>query len=241
MSDNAVDEALRRARVLTFDCYGTLVDWRAGLTAALDDLFGPLPRERMNEIFTAYLTTEALVESGSYRSYREVLSTVLSELAWQFDLDIPSDAQGESADRRDALAESLPSWPIFEDTTESLHRLQRRYRLGVLSNVDRDLFAETQRRIGVTFDFVVTAQDVRSYKPAHAHFRDADAGLPRYAEAHEVLHVAQSLFHDGAAARELNLAYVWINRYNQENDTDVAPLATFPDLRSLADRLVGAR
>lgn len=230
MTTDAFDTALVRTQTLTFDCYGTLVDWRAGLTGALRDLFGPLPPEQMDKMFAAYLDIEALVESGPYRSYREVLSLVLTELSWQFDLTVPPE-------RRDALADSLCEWPLFSDTAKALRRLQRWYRLGVLSNIDRDLFAQTQRRLGVTFDFVVTAEDVRSYKPAHGHFCSVESGLSRYADRPTVLHIAQSLFHDGAAATELGLAFVWINRYKQRNSTDVKPLATFTDLCGLADLL----
>ncbi len=230
MTTNTFDTVLAHTQTLTFDCYGTLVDWRAGLTGAFRDLFGPLPPEQMDKLFAAYLDIEALIESAPYQSYREVLSRALAELAWQFDLSVPPESRG-------ALGDSICDWPMFPDAAKSLRRLQRWYRLGVLSNIDRDLFDETQRRLGVTFDFVVTAEDVRSYKPAHGHFCAVESGLPRYADRSTVLHVAQSLFHDGAPANELGIAYVWINRYKQENSTDVSPLATFTDLSSLVDVL----
>ena len=230
MTTDAFDTVLAHTQTLTFDCYGTLVDWRAGLTGAFSDLFGPLPREQMDKLFAAYLDIEALIESGPYRSYRDVLSLALAELAWQFDLTVPPESRG-------TLADSLCDWPMFSDAAMSLRRLQRWYRIGVLSNIDRDLFDETQRRLGVTFDFVVTAEDVRSYKPAHGHFCSVESGLARYADRPTVLHFAQSLFHDGAPANELGLAYVWINRYKQDNNTDVAPLATFTDLAAIVDVL----
>lgn len=234
MSTDAFDKVLANTQTLTFDCYGTLVDWRAGLTGAFRGLFGSLPSDQIDKLFAAYLDIEALIESGPYRSYREVLSRALAELSWQFDLAVPPDLG-------DALADSLCDWPIFPDAARALRRLQRRYRLGVLSNIDRDLFDETQRRLGVTFDFVVTAEDVRSYKPAHGHFCSVESGLARYADLPTVLHVAQSLFHDGTPANELGLAYIWINRYKQENSTDVTPLATFTDLASLVDVLESSR
>ena len=138
--------------------------------------------------------------------------------------------------RVDFLAESLPDWPTFPDTNGALARLKGRYRLGVLSNVDRDLFAATTRKLNVQFDLAVTAQDVRAYKPADAHFERL---LTSYGPREEVLHVAQSLFHDGVPAGELSIPFVWINRYGETNETQVRPLATYPDLRSFADEALG--
>jgi len=128
----------------------------------------------------------------------------------------------------------LPGWPAFGDTNEALRRLKSKYRLGVLSNIDSDLFAGTVKTFDVDFDFVITAQDVQSYKPAHGHFLTM---FDRYGPKDRVLHVAQSLLHDGGPARELGLAYAWINRYNQRNDSDVTPMIECADLKSLADAI----
>ena len=126
----------------------------------------------------------------------------------------------------------MPDWPPFADTNEALVSLKRRFRLGILSNIDRNLFAETARRFDVAFDFVVTAEDVRSYKPGHAHFERL---LSKHAEPGRVVHVAQSLFHDGVPTAELGIAFVWINRYNDANTARVHRLGEYADLKSFAE------
>ncbi len=262
---DAIRQVLRRTKTITFDCYGTLIDWRGGLIRSLGEIFGPVATDRANELFRSYVRIEAQIEAEGYRSYRNILSAVVERLARQFDVDL--------APRRAALlAEMLPNWPPFADTNEALTRLKQRYRLGVLSNIDRDLFAGTARHFDVAFDFVVTAQDVGAYKPGHAHFErvmrnclssyatdfrgqqednvndgagkvacqvgptpDRQAGLPGQPHGAEVLHVAQSLFHDGVPAGELGIAYVWINRYKEVNETPVHPVAEYPDLISFAE------
>lgn len=253
-----IKQVLRRTKTITFDCYGTLIDWRGGLIRSLGEIFGPVATDRADELFRSYVGAEALVEAEGYRPYRDVLSTVVVRLARQFDVDV-------SPQRAALLAEMLPDWPPFADTNEALTRLKQRYRLGVLSNIDRDLFAGTARHFEVTFDFVVTAEDVGTYKPGHAHFErvmhdnssggtdslrpKADHAIDRTSKPacqvgptqkgplHEadVLHVAQSLFHDGVPAGELGIAYVWINRYKEVNETSVRPLAEYPDLISFAE------
>ncbi len=220
-----IEDTLRRTKTITFDCYGTLIDWAAGLTASFREVFGSVADECMDELFAAYVPAEATIEAEGYKTYREVLAGVTVRLGERFGVNVPDD-------RRHLLADQLPDWPPFPDTCEALARLKQRYRLGVLSNVDRDLFAGTASRLGVAFDFVVTAQDVGSYKPRHPHF---ERMLAEHAEADSVLHVAQSLYHDGGPCKRLGLAYVWINRYNDPNETNVEPLAVFPDLKSLAD------
>ena len=220
-----INELLQRIETITFDCYGTLIDWRAGLADTFIELFGESVANRKAELLAAYVPIEAEVEAGRYQPYRRVLAAVAEQLARQFGLDL-------SPDRAGLLAERLPDWPPFADTNEALGRLKQRYRLGVLSNIDRDLFAGTTRCFDTAFDFVVTAQDVHAYKPAHAHFERL---LVAHSERDRVLHVAQSLFHDGVPSSRLGLAYVWINRYDESNTTNVQPSATYPDLKSLAD------
>ena len=130
----------------------------------------------------------------------------------------------------------LPTWTPFPDTNESLIRLKRKYKLGILSNVDRDLFAETAKHFPIEFDFVVTAQDVQCYKPAHGLFKKM---LADHANSETTLHVAQSLFHDGIPARDISLAFVWINRYNQQADAALPMAAEMPNLKALADAACG--
>jgi 2-haloalkanoic acid dehalogenase type II len=212
---------------LTFDCYGTLIDWEGGLTRTFVEVFGPKALERRTELFAAYVQTEATLESGPYLSYREILREVTLRLGRQFGWSVPT----EKADR---MAELLPTWTPFADTDEALVRLKKKFRLGILSNIDRDLFAGTARHFSVEFDFIVTAEDVRSYKPSMGHFRRM---LEKHGTPGSTLHVAQSQFHDGRPANALGLAFAWINRYNDPVDPSVSALGIYPDLKSLADEL----
>ena len=221
-----LQDVIDRTNTITFDCYGTLIDWKGGLSRSFRTMFGPVIENRLDELFESYFPLEAQVEGEPYREYRQVLEEVSVRLAHRLGVELPDDHVG-------VLARTLPTWPVFADTNDALVRLKRRYRLGVLSNIDRDLFAATASRFAVTFDFVVTAQDVRAYKPDPNHFHRM---LERHGEAATTLHVAQSLFHDGAPAKALGLAFVWINRYGERNSTAVQPLAEFEDLSSLADR-----
>jgi len=223
-----LDDLKDRVSLITFDCYGTLVDWETGLRSAIRQLTGGDDPA----IFDAYLEIEAAVEAGPYQPYREVLREVLRRLADRFGFDVPED-------RAYAFARSLPSWPLWPDTNAALARLKSRYRIGVLSNIDRDLFAGTARHLTVDLDLLITAEDVRSYKPSRRHFvrmlaeTGGDRGI--------VLHAAQSLFHDGVPATALDIANVWINRRNETNETSARPVATFADVAELADALTEPR
>ena len=226
---DSIEEAFARTKTITFDCYGTLIDWRAGVESSLLEIFHGAIIHRMHDVFDAYVKSEAQLEALPYQPYRQLLSAVVGALAKTFDAPV-------SAERRELLAERLPLWKPFADTNEALVRLKKRFRLGILSNIDRDLFERTAAQFDVTFDFVITAEDVHSYKPAHGHFERL---LETHAQRDAVLHVAQSSFHDGVPAASLDLAYVWINRYNDVNDTTAKPLAEYPDLKSLADATCG--
>jgi 2-haloacid dehalogenase/putative hydrolase of the HAD superfamily len=194
---------VRRFDVLTFDCYGTLVDWERGIAeafAAVAQADGvPLDRAA---ILRAYHEIEPVVQAERYRRYRDVLAltarAVADRLGWKL-------APG----RETFLPESLPSWPPFPDTNAALGRLREAgHRLAILSNVDDDLLAGTRRHLAVDFDFAITAQQVGSYKPAPGHFV---AARERIGEA-GWLHVAQSYFHDVQPARALGVPSAWINR-----------------------------
>jgi 2-haloalkanoic acid dehalogenase type II len=211
--------------LLTFDCYGTLIDWEAGIRSSLASL--GVPEEQRCQVVAAYVRTEAAVEQQGYRSYREVQAATLELLARDFDFGLPDD-------RRHALSHDLPGWRPFPDTNAALERLRSKYRLGILSNIDRDLLAATCAHLDVDFDTVITAEDVHSYKPAHPHFLRV---IQQVGDRNRVLHVAQSLYHDGVPASELGLHYVWINRYGNQAARNVPMLAEFADLAGLADAL----
>ena len=221
---NSIRQMLARTKTITFDCYGTLIDWDAGLARSFVDVFGPIVSVRRSELFDTYVRAEAEIEAGPYCSYRDVLAAALERVAKRFAWEVPPG-------KHDRLAELLPTWIPFTDTNAALHRLKARFRLGVLSNIDRDLFAGTTRHFPIEFDFVVTAQDVRGYKPNLAHFEQC---IAEQGGREGWLHVAQSQFHDGRPANQLGIAFVWINRYNDPVDGSVVSNAVFPDLRSLA-------
>jgi 2-haloacid dehalogenase len=216
---------LARFDALTFDCYGTLIDWETGLLGALREI----AEADDDRLLSRFAEAERAIEAGPYRSYREVLREVLRRIA-------PADTE------RDALARSLPDWPVFPDTVASLEALRRRYRLAIVSNVDDDLFAGTARHLRVPFDAVVTAQQVGSYKPAPAHFHRVleRLSLPR----EKVLHVAQSRYHDIAPAKALGWSTVWVNRRAGRAGSGATPpqeaIADLevPDLATLVAKLI---
>ena len=223
--------ALSSYRVLTFDCYGTLVDWEAGISKALGDLLArhsiELERERL---LALYAELEPAAQEGDFKPYREVLAAVVDGFGERLGFEA-------TEDERSMLADSIGDWPVFPDTRAALARLAQRYRLAVLSNIDDDLFAETAPHLGVPFEAVITAQQVRSYKPRPGHFH---AALERLAPRREILHVAQSLFHDIAVARQLGIATVWVNRRRSSSGgatpaSAARPDLEVPDLASLAD------
>jgi 2-haloacid dehalogenase len=212
------------ARWATFDCYGTLIDWNAGIRSVLEDYFGA---DRAPELLARYHRLEPEVQAEAYRSYAEVLSLTLERLASENDLSIP---EGESG----ALARSLPDWPAFREVPEALAELRRRgWNLAILSNSDRDLIAASQRQLGVPIDVAIVAEDVQSYKPAHAHWERFFELTT--ADRSQHVHVAASLFHDVAPARELGLKVVWINRLGEVADPE--PDRELPDLSTLPGTL----
>jgi 2-haloalkanoic acid dehalogenase type II len=215
--------------VITFDCYGTLIDWDRGIGAAFASLAeqAGIALDPVQAV-AAYHAVEPLVESAAYRPYREVLAETARQaaqrLGWELD-----------ADQARAFAGSLPDWPPFPDTNPALERLAAAgYRLGILSNVDDDLLAATCRHFSVPIDLVVTAEQVRSYKPAHGHFvaaRERIGGL-------RWLHAAQSHMHDVVPAAALGIPVVWVNRKREVLPAGgPAPLAEVTTLTGLADWL----
>lgn len=218
-----------RFEILMFDCYGTLVDWSRGIVEAFQrEAERDGVRLEPVRILEAHARIEREVEAERYRPYREILTIVAGRVAHELGWPI-------APERGRFLPDSVGRWPAFADTGPALRRLRERYRLAILSNVDDDLLAETRRHLDVDFAFVVTAQQVRSYKPAHAHFEEA---LRRAGGRDRILHVAQSLYHDVVPARALDLPVVWVNRSAQTRPADVpAPDRTVRDLAELADVL----
>jgi 2-haloacid dehalogenase len=216
-------------RWATFDCYGTLVDWNAGIRSALESLFGV---EQADALLARYHELEPEIQAaGPELSYREVLTVALERLAEEAGLMLP---EGEAS----ALARSLPSWPVFDDVRPALTEARERgWRLAILSNTDRDLIDASLEAIGVPFDLAIVAGEIGSYKPAPRHwevFREA-TGAGRGSH----VHVAQSLYHDIAPATELGIPCVWINRLGEPDDP--RPARTLASLTGLADLLEAVR
>lgn len=195
----------RPPEVITFDCYGTLIDWETGISEAFAHAAAAhgLTMER-DAVLAAYVALEPVVEAEAYRSYRAVLAETARRVAGRLGWALSEEGAG-------FLADSLPHWRPFPDTNPALERLSAAgYRLGILSNVDDDLLAGTLRHLTVPFDLLVTAQQVGSYKPAHGHFLVARERLG--SRTRRWLHAAQSYFHDVVPARALGIAVAWINR-----------------------------
>jgi 2-haloacid dehalogenase len=220
---------------LTFDCYGTLIDWETGILAALRTVIsvGMAGADDEN-LLTEFASAEAALEGGLYSRYRVVAGEAMAAVAR---------AHGVEPTRDDVarLGASVGDWPAFPDSHDALERLHGRFRLGVLTNCDDDLFAASERRLGVRFDWVVTAQQVGSYKPDERNFhalleRLGSDGVP----PERILHVAQSLYHDHAPAQRLGLRSVWINRRQDRAGSgatppaDARPDATYPSMAAFA-------
>ncbi len=224
--------------VLTFDTYGTLIDWEAGILAALDPVLAAHGVRADDEaLLERYGRHEAELEAGPYLPYREVLGRALVAIGADLGFE-PTAAEVA------AFSGSVGEWPAFADSAEALARLHARFRLAVITNCDDDLFALSEQRLGLRFDWVITAQQARSYKPSAGNFELAFAtlGVPR----ERILHVAQSLYHDHVTAKALGMTTVWIDRRGGRGGSGATPPASatpdliVPDMRSLADLAVSA-
>jgi 2-haloacid dehalogenase len=221
-----------RFDAITFDCYGTLIDWEQGILNALQPVLAPRGVDAgPDELLERYARHEARLEAGDYLPYRDVLARSLGGLCEELGV-MPSDEEA------DAFAAAIADWPAFPDTAAALRTLHGRFRLGVITNCDRDLFARSNRRLGIAFDWVVTAEDARAYKPGLRPFELAFATIdvPRS----RILHAAQSLFHDHVPAGQLGLASVWVDRRHDRDGFGATPPASaspalvVPDLSTLA-------
>lgn len=212
-------------RWATFDCYGTLVDWNRGIRTELEKLFGT---ERADELLAKFHEVEPKIQAAKPgASYREVLTIALERLAAETGLTLP---EGEAS----ALAHSLPSWPVFDDVRSGLSESRSRgWRLGILSNTDRDLIDVSIEALGVPFETTIVAGEIGSYKPAHRHwevfYEQTGADPARH------VHVAQSVFHDIAPAAELGIPSIWVNRLGEP--ADPRPAKTLSGVAGLADAL----
>jgi 2-haloacid dehalogenase len=220
---------------LTFDCYGTLIDWETGLLEALRPVLDAHGVEAdAEDLLAAYGRHESEIEGGPYLPYADVLARSLRGLAGELGFE-------PAPDEVAAFSRSVGDWPAFPDSGGALAQLAERFRLGVITNCDDDLFALSNRRLGVEFDWVVTAQQVGAYKPDQDVFLRA---FERIDVARErILHVAQSLFHDHVPAKRLGMTTIWVNRRGGRSGPGATPTAsaapdlTVPDLRTLAEQI----
>ena len=193
-----------RFEVLTFDCYGTLIDWEAGILSALRPILSAHGKQIDDAtLLKLYGDFEQRSEQGKFHPYREVLESVVRQFGDELRFT-PTVEEARS------LPDSLATWQPWPDTVAALRQLKTRFRLAILSNVDDDLFALTRPKLEVDFDEVITAQQAQAYKPSLKLFELALSRI--HAPAHRVLHVGQSIYHDVIPAQALGLATVWVNR-----------------------------
>jgi 2-haloacid dehalogenase len=221
---------------ITFDCYGTLIDWEAGLLPALRGLLAAheqaLPDAVLLELYGEF---EAQAESGPYQTYRNVLESVVRKFGERCGFH-PAPAELRS------LHESIPAWAPFSDTVASLQKLQQRYQLAIISNIDDELFVETRKHLGIDFCAVITAEQARSYKPSLNNFRLALQTMEL--DPSRLLHAGQSIYHDVIPAQSLGIRTAWVNRRSARPGVGAVrrvvgkPDLEVPDLAALAQLAV---
>ena len=218
-----------RLEWISFDCYGTLVDWQTGISTAVSGVLEAhgLSRSRA-EVLSLFAGVEPRVQSsGSFMEYRQVLREVMALIGAELGLRFTDTELG-------CLGDSLPDWPVFPEVVSALEALGSRYKLAIISNVDDDLFSGTAEVLGVQFDAIVTSQQAGSYKPDLNNFTIAASRMAVAKEAW--LHVAESLYHDVGPANRLGIASVWVNRADRGGGTrftDAVPDLVVPDLAEL--------
>jgi 2-haloacid dehalogenase len=221
-----------RFRFLTFDCYGTLIDWESGIFSALRPILVLHERNiEDKQLLEMYGELELEAETGEYHSYRDVLRGVVRGFGARLGF-------APSRQEQDSLPESIADWNPWPDTVAALHSLAQNHQLVILSNIDDDLFAATRPKLQASFKDVVTAQQAGCYKPCHRMF---ELALQRIgASPAEVLHVGQSVYHDVIPAKALGMSTVWVNRPSARPGVGAVKAATakpdleVPDLATLA-------
>ncbi|MBD2059821.1 haloacid dehalogenase type II [Oculatella sp. FACHB-28] len=208
---------------LTFDCYGTIINWEQGILEAIKPVLAAYQLGiDDSQILELFAQLEGENEAGEYQSYRSVLGQVMQQFGEKLGF-VPT------SDQLNCLADSIQNWQPFPDSIDTLKRLKQQFKLVIISNIDDDLFAFTAKRLGVPFDFVITAFQAKSYKPSTHNFEFAfeKTGIPR----DKILHVAQSIYHDIVPAKALGLSTVWVNRrHDQAGFGATLPASSQPDL-----------
>lgn len=212
-----------RFKFISFDCYGTLIDWETGILSVLQPL---LKKHSVNvcdaDLLQLYGELEAEAECGEYKPYRQVLRDVVAGMGKRFGFEASSAEQN-------SLPESVTSWRPFPDTIEALRELHSNFKLAIISNIDDDLFADSARQLETNFDHVITAFQARAYKPSPSIFRLAQETLG--ISTQEWLHAAQSIYHDVVPAQAMGISMVWVNRTSKRPGVGaVRQAAAVPDL-----------
>jgi 2-haloacid dehalogenase len=217
---------------MSFDVYGTLIDWETGIVQALRPILQSHGLEWSNdEILDAFAANESIAQQPPYARYRDVLTEVLERIGADNNFR-------PTTDDLLAFSSSVPDWPAFPDSPESLAILKQHFKLAVITNCDDDLFAESRKKLGVEFDIVVTAEQAGMYKPGLRPFHMTIERIGGNTD--RLLHVAQSMFHDHEPGKRLGLTTVWINRRHDKPGLGATPPASatpdleLPDLHSLA-------
>jgi 2-haloacid dehalogenase len=220
-------------RLVSFDCYGTLIDWETGIFSALHPILVAHGKTiEDSELLRLYSELESDAQQGEFHPYRDVLQSVVRGFGKHL-------AFHPTASQIRSLPDSLPNWPPFPDTIAALAKLKAQYQLAIISNVDDDLFAATARRLQIPFDYVITAQQARAYKPSPQIFKLAQQRTG--VAPGQWLHAAQSVYHDVIPARSLGIATVWVNRPSSRPGSGAAKAASgqpdleVPDLKTLAN------
>ena len=222
---------LNQFQLLTFDCYGTLIDWGTGIATALQKLLVARGRNLSDrQIMQLFAEFEAEAEGGEYMTYREVMKYVVRKVGERLDFQ-PTQSE------LDSLWISIKDWQPFPDTVEALQWLKQKYKLGVISNIDDEFFAASAQLMQVEFDYLITAEQAKSYKPSLNNFELAfkRIEIPR----DKILHVAQSIYHDIIPAKSIGLSTVWVNRQGLDATlpTTGSPDIEVPDMKTLVARM----
>ncbi len=223
--------------VVSFDCYGTLIDWESGILPVLRQLLSnreiDLSDDGTLEMFAEF-ESELEKDQSNYIKYRKILQEIVEKLGQRFNFE-PTETELNS------LADSVKNWQPFPDTVAALQALKQKYKLAVISNIDDDLFAGTAKHLQVELDWVITAEQVRSYKPSTRNFEIA---MDRMGIAPEkLLHVAQSLYHDIVPAASMGISTVWVNRrqgkagFGATLPASAQPDLEVPDLKTLVESI----
>ena len=214
-------------KILSFDCYGTLIDWHHSVLKIIQPLLHDYSIEMSDEdAFNLFLEADRSTIQKEYITYREVLTRVMEHIGKSLSLNLLDKDKS-------CLVDRFGDWDPFPDSHDALLALQEKYKLAIISNVDDEMFSLTMRCIGIRFEYIITAKQVQSYKPSHKNFAYA---LERFnVPKDQVLHIAQSIYHDIIPTNELGWKNVWVNRYNEPERTDPAeyPDLEVPDLASL--------